>query len=134
MRICEKIHYLQSITWFIDFNFLLKSKKKSKIHRSTKIFLGQNKKLRTLWYCMINYIAKFQGFWWTLGPFMLKRRENDSVVTLNFSLQSMMLFDWLPLCRLWKSNALYIEFLAIENSLLFDGLYIIVGLKCILSD
>jgi hypothetical protein len=32
-------------------------------------FFCQNKKIRVVWYWMINQIAKLQGFWWTLGPF-----------------------------------------------------------------
>jgi hypothetical protein len=33
----------------------------------TNFFFGQNKKIHVLWYCLINQIAKFRGFWWTLG-------------------------------------------------------------------
>jgi uncharacterized membrane protein len=78
LRIGVKMHYLQSVMLFNDF-VLLKTKI-FQIHQiKKKTISSQNKKkIRILWYWMINQIAKFQGFWWTLGPFMEKHSENDS--------------------------------------------------------
>jgi hypothetical protein len=42
----------------------------SKFHQFDKKVFWQKQKIRVLWYGMINQIAKFQGFWWTLVPFM----------------------------------------------------------------
>jgi hypothetical protein len=67
MRIGGKIHYLQPLTWFNDF-FFGKTKFFQNFIKPTKIFFGQNKKIR-VWYWMINQTAKFQGFWWTLVQF-----------------------------------------------------------------
>jgi hypothetical protein len=55
--LCFTLKYLASIVFVV-------------VVVSTSFFLGQNKKIRVVWYWMMNQIAKFQEIRWTLVPFI----------------------------------------------------------------